>query len=267
MTAAERPMVTIALNEDARFSYPQDDGYWSVLNPALGGYEFEVEWLLRGAVDMPYEMLDCGANMGYWSIVASSAPFGRHSVTAVEPADGNFGILAMNARDNGDRFRAVKYALDEVSGRQVSLYGRRHYGLSLRDDWHPADRDHVEQVETISLDDLAERCFAGRSHPLLVKLDVEGAEIAAMRGGSRVIKEGALIIYEDHGKEPTHPVSRFVLAIDDVEVWRLGDNRRPSRIGAVEDVAKIKTDPVTGYNFFAYKQPSPWASLFSGSGR
>ncbi len=105
--------------------------------------------------------------------------------------------------------------------------------------------------------------FPSGSYPLLLKIDVEGSEIEAIRGARRMADEGALIIFEDHGKDPEHRVSQFVLALDGVEVWSLGPERRPTSITTVEQVAAVKTDPRNGYNFFAYRRSSPWSSIFT----
>lgn len=102
-----------------------------------------------------------------------------------------------------------------------------------------------------------------RKYPALIKIDVEGSEIKAIKGARRMIEEGALLIYEDHGKEPTHPVSRFVLSLSGIEVWRVSPFQGSTRIAAIEQVAAIKQDARMGYNFFAHKRGSPWSSIFA----
>jgi hypothetical protein len=146
--------------------------------------------------------------------------------------------------------------------RRVTLYGKMHCGLSLRKDWHPDEIDQFEEVETITLDEVADRFTPNRSYPAFIKLDVEGSEVEGLKGARRLIDEGALVVYEDHGKEATHPASRFVLSLDDVVVWSIGSDRRAARITAIEQVAAIKTDPILGYNFFAHRRSSPWSSVF-----
>jgi FkbM family methyltransferase len=261
--AADEEIVRVALNEDALFVVPKNDGYWWP-NSVLGGYEPEIEHLLRRAADRPYDLLDAGANYGYWSILASSAPFGRHRVAAIEASENNFKCLVANARANGDRFHALHYAVLDVSGETVRLYGKKHWGLSLRKDWHPADVEHYEEVQTITLDGVAGRLFPSRAYPPFIKLDVEGAEVEAIQGAGRLIGEGALIAYEDHGKEPSHRISRFVLSRDDLMIWYVDANNRTTQITNIDQVEAIKRDPILGYNFFACRRLSPWASLFDG---
>jgi FkbM family methyltransferase len=252
-------LVSVSLNSDAVFIFPQG-GYWS--QSVCGLYEPEIGWILRRAAERPYAFLDGGANYGYWSILASSAPYGRHSSIAIEASLRNFEYLVKNAHANGCRFHSLRRALLDESGRQVILYGKSPAGMSLRKDWHPDDIDCCEDVETITLDDVADRYLPDRKHPAFIKLDVEGSEIEAIKGGRRLIDEGALIVYEDHGKEPSHPVSRFVLSLEDIEIWSFGPDERAIRITGLDQVAAIKKDPIVGYNFFAYRRPSPWSSLF-----
>ena len=254
---------TKIISGGGRFIYPQGDSYWTQVL-ADGTYEIEIDWLMRRATHRPYGMIDAGANFGYWSIVATSGSYGRHSTIAIEAGKANYEWLVLNSRTNGNCFQTLHRAVLDQSGRWVPLYGKRHAGLSLRTDWHPADSDRFEDVETITLDDAAAQYLPKRRHPVLVKLDIEGEEIKGFQGAGQLIDEGALIIYEDHGKESTHAVSRFVLTLDDMVVWCVDAHRGPTQITAIEQVARIKTVPTTGYNFFAHRRGSSWHSLFEG---
>ena len=260
-SSADQDIARVALNEDALFVVPKNDGYWWP-NSMLGGYEREIEHVLRRAADKPYDLFDAGANYGYWSILSSSTPFGRHRAAAIEASEGNFRCLVANASANGGRFHVLHRAVLDVSGETVRLYGKKHWGLSLRKDWHPADAGQYEDVETITLDDVAERLFPDRAYPAFIKLDVEGAEIEAIQGAARLIEEGALVAYEDHGKEPSHRISCFVLSRDDLVTWYVEANNRTIQITSIDQVEAIKRDPVLGYNFFTCRRSSPWSSIF-----
>jgi FkbM family methyltransferase len=264
--ARSRELTSVRLNEDARFIFPSNDEYWSV-GVTIGErlYEPEIDWLLRRATGRPYAFIDCGANMGYWTILASSAPYGGHQTVAVEASRANYEILSLNLAANNNRFVALHHAILDQSGQRVRLYGERHYGMSVRSDWHPSSGMIFEEVETITIDAIAERYLPSRRYPALIKIDIEGAEIEAMKGARGMIEEGALLIYEDHGKEPTHPVSCFVLAETDIVVWRVTSDQRPTPITSIEQVAAIKQDARMGYNFFAHKRESPWSSAFAGA--
>jgi FkbM family methyltransferase len=250
------------MSEDARFLYPEGDPYWSI---ALSGgtYEPEIGWMLLRAAERPYAMIDAGANYGYWSVLASSALYGSHPVVAIEPSWTNFQCLLRNANANGNRFQTLRRAVLDRSGKRVTLYGKKPGGLSLRKDWHSADIDRFEDnIQTIALDAVADIYLPDRKYPPIIKLDIEGSEIEGFKGARRLVDEGAMTIFEDHGKEPAHPVSCFVLSLDGIEIWSVGSDQRPRRITTIEEVAAIKANPKAGYNFFAYRRSSPWSSLF-----
>ena len=46
---------------------------------------------------------------------------------------------------------------------------------------------------------------------IILKLDVEGNEINALKGAARTLRKKILIIYEDHGSDFTHKNTRFLL--------------------------------------------------------
>lgn len=259
--AADQALVSVLLNEDARFTFPEGDPFWA-RHMQRGYYEPEIDCVLRRAVDKPYALIDAGANFGYWSILASSGSYGRHAAAAIEASHGNFERLVHNANANGNRFHTLHRAVSDVPGKRVRLFGKKHYGLSLRKDWHPDDADRSEDVETTTLDEVASRYFPHRQYPAVLKIDVEGVEIEAMLGGRSLIDEGALVIYEDHGKEPSHRISRFVMSQPGIVLWSLASDDQPIRITAIEQVGAIKQNPKLGYNFFACRQPSPWVSVF-----
>ena len=263
--ARSRELTSVRLNEDARFIFPSNDEYWCV-GITIGErlYEPEIDWLLRRAMGRPYALIDCGANMGYWTVLASSAPYGGHPAAAVEASRANYEILSLNLAANNNRFVTVHRAILDQSGQRVRLYGEKHYGMSVRSDWHPSSSMVFEEVETITIDEVAERYLPGRKYPALIKIDIEGSEIEAIKGARGMIEEGALLIYEDHGKEPTHPVSRFVLAEPEIAMWRAPPDQRPVPITSIEQVAAVKQDARMGYNFFAHKRVSPWLSAFEG---
>ena len=117
------------LNEDATFIFPQSDNYWCPsVTVGEGLYEPEIDWLMQRASDKPYAMLDCGANFGYWSVLASSAPYGRHAVVAIEASRANCELLRHNAQANGDRFSILHRAV----GMPIAQQGLAVVAVSIK---------------------------------------------------------------------------------------------------------------------------------------
>jgi FkbM family methyltransferase len=252
-------LTSVQLDADTRFIFPLGDHYWHGV--FLGRvYEPVVDWLFRRIKDVPYAMIDCGANMGYWSLRVSGHEFGAHKTVAIEAAESNFDLLSNNAHANGDRFTAIRRAISDRTGDTLKLYGKMHFGRSLNPDWHKGASVHVEEVETITIDDVADKFLPANGQPIVIKLDVEGVEVAAMKGGSRTIEAGALLVYEDHEKELDHPASAHLLAAGDMEIWHLGRDMKLSKIRNLEQIAQAK---LSAHDFFAYKRGSRWAEVFS----
>ena len=258
-----RGLCSTQLGADSRFIFPLGDRYWHKVFLGLG-YEPNLEWVLRRAKDVPYALIDCGANMGYWSVMASGVELGSHFVVAVEASKRNFELLANNARANGNRFRAIHRAVTNVSGEKARLFGTIHFGRSLLSEWHKGSEAHSEEVETMTVDDVASKYLPGNGKPVVLKLDVEGVEVAAMEGGRKTIEAGALVIFEDHVKEAEHPASKYMLGLGDMEIWYLGREQKPAPVKSIDDVVAAKK--IKANDFFAYKRGSPWANLFREEG-
>ena len=203
-TLSERD-IEIKLNSDATFAFPYGDGYWSKLLNRSYCYEDELELLFRASVDVDYTLLDCGANYGYWSVLVSSKPFGAHRAIAIEPSGQNYPKLVNNANINGNRFETMKCAIGAGRG-TARLSGTKHEAFSIA-----GGQDNGEEVPVIALDNLLDDGKVSPTGKYLIKLDVEGVEIEAMKGGARLLQGDSVILCEEHGGDRAHTVSRYIL--------------------------------------------------------
>jgi FkbM family methyltransferase len=237
--------IAIKLNPDAVFEFPYGDGYWSKLLNRSYHYEDELELLFRDSADVDYTLLDCGANYGYWSVLVSSKPFGSHKAIAIEPSGQNFPKLANNARINGNRFEPMKCAIGAARG-IARLSGTKHEAFSI------AGGDaNGEEVPVIALDNLLDDGKISASGKFLIKLDVEGVEIEAMKGGARLLQGDSVILCEEHGNDPQHTVSRYIL--EQTPLKLIVYDPRSNRLETVSDLSildRIKVSTHVGYNVF-----------------
>ncbi|XIA63048.1 FkbM family methyltransferase [Bradyrhizobium sp. TZ2] len=236
--------IQIKLNPDAIFEFPYGDGYWSKLLNRTYSYEDELELLFRGAADVDYTLLDCGANYGYWSVLVSSKPFGSHKAIAIEPSSQNFPKLANNARINGNRFEAMKCAIGATRG-TARLSGTKHEAFSIAGD------QSGEEVPVIALDNLLDDGKIAPHGKYLIKLDVEGVEIEAMKGGARLMQGDSVLLCEEHGNDPQHTVSRYIL--EQTPLKLIVYDPRSNRLETVTDLSildRIKVSTHVGYNVF-----------------
>jgi FkbM family methyltransferase len=249
--------IAVKLNSDATFAFPYGDGYWSKLLNRSYRYEDELEVLFQGSRDVDYTLIDGGANYGYWSVLVSSVPFGSHKVIAIEPSSKNFEKLAHNARINGGRFQTLKSAIGSARGAAL-LSGTKHEAFSIVG--HAASGG--EEVSVIALDDLIDDGIIAATGKYLVKLDVEGVEIEAIKGATRLLQTDTAILCEDHGSDTDHTVSRYILEQTPLKLIAFDpSNRRFEVLNDVSSLDRIKIRSYVGYNVFATASAF-WESLF-----
>jgi FkbM family methyltransferase len=252
-TVGDAHDLVVRLNDDSRFVFDLRDPYWArVLAPGFT-YEPEIEGVLRAFADMPYTFVDAGANLGYWSILASSLEFGAHRSIAIEAATGTFERLLANRALNGDRFECLHGAVAERAGERVTLAISAHQSSSgIADSGEIRDVRGTEVVPTLTLDDVVATNGAD-TNPLIVKLDIEGAEIAALHGGRKLLESDALLLYEDHGKDPESRVSAAVLELG----WTvfLGGSEGFSQTD-LSGIRGYKARPNVAYNLIACRNGS-----------
>jgi FkbM family methyltransferase len=245
---------TVELAPDALFTVCTADPYWSRLVSERFDYERATGLVLRRLADVDYAFIDAGANFGYWSVLATSRRYGAKPTVAIEPVTRTFRALEENCRINGERFVTLRGALAEDSGEDLliqfpaSVVGAR-VGAGVVEAIGPRDGLDTEVVESISLDAvLEEHVPPGRS--VVLKLDVEGMEIPTLRGSARLYDRDWMIVYEDHGSDPSCSTSEFVLGLDaSVRFVTLAGDVHPIR--TLDDVRRFKPWSNYGYNFFA----------------
>ena len=130
-------------------------------------------------------VIDGGANLGIYTLLASALVGEEGVVLAFEPGETSYRSLQENIALNGARnVRAFKRALAEAGGTS-RLYHTRGglVGYSLTTDEGPATV--YEDVQTTTIDEALAEARIDRVD--LLKLDVEGSEELALRGAARLL--------------------------------------------------------------------------------
>ena len=257
----------LELRSGGRLKIRLADGYWTRL--LVPGYVYESDIgsvLARVLAEPDVFFLDCGANIGYWSVVCSQIlPAGR--VLAVEASPPNYAQLEENAALNEGRFQTVLGALWERDGEEAVIVSHelRHAGSSIinrREKIGVAGYTEYK-VSTATIDSLCGRYVADPAARIVVKLDVEGAEIPALRGARNVFaRRQTLLLYEEHGQDAECRVSDFVLTQLGFNVLHCDQNARMTPMRSLDDIRRLKVDVHGGYNFVAFSPGSAFAALF-----
>jgi FkbM family methyltransferase len=251
-TALSERDIVVRLSQDAVFAFPFADGYWTRLLDPSDVYEPEIDAFLRSIADVDFTFVDCGANFGLWSTLITSRAYGAHDALAIEASAPNAERLRANARLNGDRFAVLERAVAGQDGGRAWITGFKHEGMTIAG----TAAGTGQTVAMVSLDGLVDAGLIRPGRKLVVKLDVEGVEVEALKGGRRALSGDAVVICEDHGSDRSHRVSRFLL---DETPWtlfafdpRVGGFVRLTDIAALEP---LKTSAALGFNVFAATSP------------
>jgi FkbM family methyltransferase len=183
--------------------------------------------------------VDVGANVGYLTNLMATRVGPTGSVLAFEPHPVVFEVLERNvSRWNADErigspeARRLALSSEDGAGR-LSGEGdfETHMGLaSVRDD-SEGPRPGDFEVELARLD----RLLDGRS-PQLIKIDVEGHEIAVLEGAQALLGERRVrdVVFEEHGIYPTASMTlleRHGMTVFTLDHTLLGLRVRPVREG------------------------------------
>lgn len=230
---------------------PLSDTYWlPLLLDSNWVYEPEITSLLSG-LDGDAVFLDCGANIGYWSLSAA-AKLGNDRVLAVEASSSTYRRLIHNRNLSGRSFECLQLAVFDESGLQLQLLtpAGEHAGAHVDavSGVSPRPIESSQSVTTVTIADLVGRLPRSRSQ-LLIKLDVEGAEVRALAGAESVLdSDDVILVYEDHGSDRASLVTRYVLDVLKMKVCVADSSGAWRPIESADDLARYKTNPNRGYN-------------------
>jgi FkbM family methyltransferase len=140
-------------------------------------YESEVTQFLQERVRSGQVVVDLGANIGYFTLLLAKLVGPRGHVVAFEPDPTTFRLLERNVRENGYTNVVLhRQAVADRCGSALLYLNPDNPGDHRLVDG--ADRESVE-VDVISIDEALPEL---RTRISWVKMDIQGAELAALRG-------------------------------------------------------------------------------------
>lgn len=172
--------------------------YW------LGTYEPELQTAIREFVKPGMVVYDVGANIGYITLLLSDAVGVNGQVFAFEALPNNMKRLQENIAVNNydNRVTMISAAVADRSGKKRFLVGPSGGMGKLEGSAGRGGVDYPEFIEvpSICLDDFV---FAeNHSFPDVIKIDIEGGEVLALKGMQRMLAHTQpLILIELHGPE------------------------------------------------------------------
>lgn len=144
-------------------------------------YEPQTTAVFKSLVKKGMTVVDIGANIGYYTVLAGKLAGSKGQVYAFEPEQRNFGDLAGNIRLNRlSNVLPFQKAVSDRDGRAVlhiSRFESGEHSLAVCD----SHREGMANVETVRLD----TAIKGRVD--IIKTDTEGNEIKVLEGAKRLL--------------------------------------------------------------------------------
>ncbi len=174
--------------------------------------------LLQTALEPGDCFWDVGANIGYFTLLAATVVGPRGCVVAFEPGRRAFLALQENiALNHCHQITAVPLAAaDQEGSARLYLDGdQADTGANL---FQGGERRDWEEVHTIPLDTFLRQHAAPPPH--FLKIDVEGAELAVLRGAETILRQHAPLLLVEMEEKTLGPAGVSKQEIADVlEAW------------------------------------------------
>ena len=160
----------------------------------MGFYEFDKQRLIASVVEPETVFYDVGANVGFYSLLAAALVGAAGHVFAFEPLPRNVGYLKRHlALNRAANVRVFELAIGEHEG--VGSFAAEPTGFMGR-----LSDEGAITVRVATLDALLDRGQLAPPH--YIKMDIEGAELSALRGAQQCIQQHRpLIFLATHGRD------------------------------------------------------------------
>jgi len=140
-----------------------------------GQYEPKQTELFMQSLKTGDIFFDIGANVGYYTLLASKTVGKTGKVVAFEPDKENFSMLEGNLKlNNCQNVEAIDKAVSDIDGPILFNTEKNNKGESA------ISKNGKTEITSTTLD-----LFFSQNHllPAVIKMDIEGAEILALKGG------------------------------------------------------------------------------------
>ncbi len=173
--------------------------YW------LGTYEMNLQQAIRDWAQPGMVAYDVGANIGYVSLLLAKRVGENGKVFSFEPLPDNQERLQKNVALNPNlSVRLIPKAVADKAGETTFLV-HSSGGMGKLQGSFGKNVDFATQmeVETIGLDDFVYK--EKNAAPNIIKIDIEGGEVQALKGMQRLLKKAKpILLIELHGHEAAH---------------------------------------------------------------
>ena len=154
-------------------------------------------------LDKDIVVADVGANLGYYSMYFAKNLTAKSKIYAFEPSVSILDVLHKNIKINGiTNVEIVEAACSDRNGTVEFYIGRNHHTSSMLESWAGnSETGTLTKVRSISIDEFFSK-GENREYPDLIKMDIEGAGVYALKGCDLCLQtKRPLILMESHTPE------------------------------------------------------------------
>ena len=166
-------------------------------------------------LDGPIELVDCGAEIGLMPILLLSKGLGLTRIQAFEPNDRSFQYLASNLHRLPVEAKAYCAGVSDFNG--TGILRRPEHDRS--DQAQFVEKKSDGDFPIMQVDDVG----VGSDCVLILKIDVEGGELAVLKGAAATLTRVRNFIISAEA----HPLQVERSGIDPVECFRFVQSLRP----------------------------------------
>ncbi len=175
--------------EEGRIIFDKEDPVMSG-SLSLGEYEPQTLSLFRSILKPGMTVIDVGANLGYFTVIAASRVGPSGKVHSFEPYPHNYSLLQKNIATNDlKNVTAVRTALSDKAGTRDLFFGDNQCTHSFSD---KRGAGQSEIVPTETLDNYLRS--VGNPKIDIIKIDIEGAEPIVVDGMKETLSKSSSLI-------------------------------------------------------------------------
>lgn len=181
--------------------------------------EAETSQFFRQVLKPGMTFMDCGANIGFYTLLASRLVGPQGRVFSFEPTPSSFQRLQGHLRENqASNVTALAVGLGAADGRTAIFQNSSGDNHGMNSLFPAPDAASIGDCEIRTIDGLLDSGAVTR--PEVLKIDVEGAELPMLIGGSSLFRgpRAPIMVIElsNHTMEPAgyspEDLVRFILA-------------------------------------------------------
>jgi FkbM family methyltransferase len=163
-----------------------------------GAFEPELTNILERVRHIGGDIINIGANVGFYAVFFAHHFSNARTIYAIEPNPEAFADLERNILENGcvDRIKAIQMCVGDVEGEQTLsiVPGMSEYS-SIGQIVHSAVDRIQQRTVSVRVKPLEQAIGNPCLNPTLLFMDVEGAELLAVRGAERLLRENQPLIF------------------------------------------------------------------------